>query len=253
MKTELNAKHLRGLLLVLAIGLAAPATAATRAKTAVTETGENVRIEGSIVLVEPDIELSLVTAGGLQEPRKDWSDAARRHYPAAVGRLITARNGSRTPDFDIPDALEPSSRLGQVLRLNQVVALSIAQYSNPGSVLATKKDAKTGKPLLDWSLGPGVAEIRQATGADYALFTYVRDSYASGGRSALRAFTLVAGLAMGSYIDIGGGMQVGVAALVDLRTGQVVWHNVMVKQSGDLRSAEGADLVVDDLLKSFPL
>lgn len=253
MKTELNAKLLRGLLLALAVGLAAPATAATRAKTAVTETGENVRIQGSIVLVEPDIELSLVTAGGLQEPRKDWSDAARRYYPAAVGRLIAARKGSRTPDFDIPDALEPTSRLGQVLRLNQVVALSIAQYSSPGSVLATKKDPKTGKPLLDWSLGPGVAEIRQATGADYALFTYVRDSYASGGRSALRAFTLVAGLAMGSYIDIGGGMQVGVAALVDLRTGQVVWHNVMVKQSGDLRSAEGADLVVDDLLKSFPL
>ena len=253
MKTGMNANRLRALLVALAVCITTPAPAATRATTAVTETGEKVRIEGSIVLVEPDIELSLVTAGGLQEPRKDWSDAARRHYPAAVGRLIAARNGSRKPDFEVSDTLDPSSRLGQVLRLNQVVALSIAQYSNPGSVLATKKDAKTGKPLLDWSLGPGVAEIRQATGADYALFTYVRDSYASGGRSALRAFTLVAGLAMGSYVDIGGGMQVGVATLVDLRTGRVVWHNLMVKQSGDLRSAEGADLVVDNLLKSFPL
>ena len=44
-------------------------------------------------------------------------------------------------------------------------------------------------------------------------------------------FALIAGAAMGAYVDIGGGVQVGVASVVDLRTGQVVWHNLMVKQS----------------------
>ena len=37
---------------------------------------------------------------------------------------------------------------------------------------------------FDWTLGPGVQVFREATGADYGLFTYVRDSYASGGRTA---------------------------------------------------------------------
>ena len=69
--------------------------------------------------------------------------------------------------------------------------MSIPSYSMPGSALATKKDAK-GKPRMDWSLGPGVAALREATGADYALFTYVRDSYASGGRTALRIFGMLA-------------------------------------------------------------
>ena len=49
--------------------------------------------------------------------------------------------------------------------------------------------------------------------------------------------------------DIGGGTQVGVASLVDLRTGQVVWHNLLVDQTGDLRNLQGARETAGDLLK----
>ena len=53
--------------------------------------------------------------------------------------------------------------------------------------------------------------------------------------------------------DIGGGMQIGVASLVDLRTGQVVWHNLLVDQTGDLRTPTGASETAGDLLKRFPV
>ena len=56
------------------------------------------------------------------------------------------------------------------------------------------------------------SELRAATGADYALFTYVRDTYATGGRTALRVLGFLAGAAVGQIVDIGGGQQVGVAA-----------------------------------------
>ena len=46
-----------------------------------------------------------------------------------------------------------------------------------------------------------------------------------------------------------GGMQVGLASLVDLRTGQVVWHNLLVDQTGDLRNLQGARETAGDLLK----
>lgn len=244
------------------LGLAAAATlilaastagAITAPKTATDASGNKIKITGSIVVIEPDIELSLVTAGGMQEPRKEWSDSARRLYPLAVQKIISSRGGAQKPDYDVPDNLDPNSRQGQIIRLNQAVAFSIAQYSVTGSVLATKKDPKTGKPLLDWSLGEGVIELQQATGADYALFTYVRDSYASGGRTALRVFAMLAGAAVGSYVDIGGGAQIGVATLVDLRTGRVVWHNVMAKQSGDLRDEKGTNATADQMLKGLPL
>jgi len=205
--------------------------------------GKPVKIEGSVVMIEPDIELSEVLAGGVQEPRQAWSEAARRLYPQAVKNRISNGRVKQLPDFMIPKDLDPSSRLGQVIRLNYAVASSILISTAPGGQLATKKGKQ-----LDWSFGPGVEEIRKQTGADYALFTYVRDSYTSGGQAALRVigFLLLGG-------DIGGGQQIGVTTLVDLRTGQVVWFNFLAKQSGDLRDEEGAANTAQSMLKGFPL
>jgi hypothetical protein len=237
---------------VLALLGSACAAAATRPATAPGEDGQPLRIEGTVVLVEPDIELSLVTAGGLLEPREAWSRDARRFYAEAVRTHLAAANAPQAPDFDVPDDLDPDSRLGQVVRLNEAVALSISQFLAPGGALATKRDAAS-QPRLDWTLGEGVAELRAASDADYALFTYVRDSYASGGRTALRVFGFIAGAAMGTGLDIGGGQQHGIATLVDLRTGKVVWFNQLARQSGDLRERDEAKKSVDRLLDGLPL
>lgn len=216
-------------------------------RVATDDAGRPVRIAGSVVVVEPDIELTLMTAGGMQEPRREWSDNARRMFPAEVARSLGGAGTVLKPDFEIRDDLPPQSRLGQVVRLNEAVATSIAVYTRNGSYLATKGRR------LDWTLGPGVEDLRAATGADYALFTYIRDSYASEGRKAMRVLGFLAGAAMGNVVDIGGGQQLGVATLVDLRTGQIVWFNLMANQSGDLRDAEGTQETVKQMLTGFPL
>jgi hypothetical protein len=46
-------------------------------------------------------------------------------------------------------------------------------------------------------------------------------------------------------------VQVGLASLVDLRTGLVVWHNLLLDQTGDLRDPAGARETADDLLKGI--
>ncbi len=224
------------------------ATAQAQVRTATDASGNKIKVDGSIVVVQPDIELYQLGAGGLLEPRKQWSDSARKLYPAAVHRLLDAKHVGSKPDFPVPDDLDPTTRLGQIIRLNEVVAMSIAEYTSGYDTLATKKDPVTGKPLMDWTLGPGVSELRDATGADYALFTYIRDSYATEGRVALR----VVGALLGGG-DIGGGMQIGVATLVDLRSGKVVWFDLMVRQTGDLREEKGAQTTVEHLLKDLPL
>ena len=177
---------------LLALLLPLQALAYNQDRVATDEAGNPVRIAGSVVLVEPDIELTEVTAGGLQEPRREWSDTARRLFPEAMGQVLSAGGKDRKPDFEVRDDLPPRSRLGQVIRLNEAVAMSIAVYTRRGSHLATKGRR------LDWTLGPGVQELREATGADYALFTYVRDSYASEGRTAMRVLGFLAGAAMAS-------------------------------------------------------
>ena len=215
----------------------------TQVRTAKDASGKPLALSGTVVLIEPDIELSELGAGGMAEPRKEWTETARRLYPAAVKERLATAGTPQLPDYLIPVDLPPESRLGQVLRLNEAVSMSILTYTLPGNQLATKK----GK-ALDWSLGPGVEELRKATGADYALFTMVRDSYTSGGRKALRVAAL---LLLGG--DIGGGTQVGVTTLVDLRTGQVVWFNFLACQTGDLRDQRGATATARHLLEGLPL
>ena len=160
--------------------------------------------------------------------------------PQAAREALAAQGIGMAPDFVLPADAGPDNRLRQLTLLSQAVSMSILRYGR-GSGPGTLRN-KHGK--FDWSLGPGAQDLREATGADYGLFTYIRDTYASGGRQAMR----VAGLLLLGG-DIGGGMQIGVASLVDLRTGQVVWHNLLIDQTGDLRNLQGARETAGDLLK----
>ena len=214
--------------------------ASTQVRTATDIAGKPLAIAGTVVLIEPDIELSELGAGGMAEPRKEWTNTARLLYPQAAREVLALQGIGMRPDFVLPADAGPDNRLRQLTLLSQAVSMSILQYGRgvgPGTLRN-----KHGK--FDWSLGPGVAELRKVTGADYGLFTYIRDSYASGGRTAMRIIGMVA---LGG--DIGGGMQIGVASLVDLRTGQVVWHNLLVDQTGDLRDLQGARETAGDLLR----
>jgi hypothetical protein len=233
----------RILLLLLLLAGSVSAAAYEKNRVATDANGQPLRVSGSVVMIEPNIELSEVLAGGVEEPRREWSEHARQLYPNEVHRRLAAGGVQQRPDFDVPDDLPADARLGQILRLNEAVSLSILAYTMPGNELATKRGKR-----LDWSLGPGVEELRKATGADYALFTYLRDSYTSGGRKALRIASL---LLLGG--DIGGGRQIGVTTLVDLRSGQVVWFNYLARQTGDLRDEAGAQRTVDEMLEGLPL
>ena len=88
--------------------------------------------------------------------------------------------------------------------------------------------------------------IKEKSGADYALFTWIRDSYASNERkAAMVAMALLGAISLG-------GEQIGYASLVDLNTGRVVWFNELERMSGDLREPKPAAETVDTLLKGFP-
>lgn len=214
--------------------------ASTQVRTAKDTAGKPLALSGTVVLIEPDIELSELGAGGMAEPRKEWTNTARLLYPQAAREMLAAQGIGMSADFVLPADAGPDNRLRQLTLLSQAVSMSILRYGR-GSGPGTLRN-KHGK--FDWSLGPGAEELRKATGADYGLFTYIRDSYASGGRQAMR----IAGLLLLGG-DIGGGMQIGVASLVDLRTGQVVWHNLLIDQTGDLRNLQGARETAGDLLK----
>jgi hypothetical protein len=89
--------------------------------------------------------------------------------------------------------------------------------------------------------------LKEKTGADYALFSWIRDSYASAERVATTLALAVLGIGV-----FPGAMQTGYASLVHLDTGRVVWFNRLIRLTGDLREPGRAAETLDALLAEFP-
>jgi hypothetical protein len=129
-----------------------------------------------------------------------------------------------------------------LLALHAAVARSINLHHGIGGMWALP--TKNGQ--LDWSFGDALRPLKHKSGANYALFIWIRDSYASAERVA--AMVLMAVLGVG----LSGGSQQGYASLVDLDTGRVLWFNSLARASGDLREPAKAVETVDTLLAGFP-
>lgn len=192
-----------------------------------------------IVVMTPDVQLAVLTAAGLQEPREDWSRSARDGLAAAIAAQI-AREGHTTTSLDPATAME--GRVGQIIRLHDAVGTSILAVNYGGANLPTRRRN------FEWTLGDGVQELAAAHNADYALFITARGSYASSGRVA----TMVVGALLGASVPLGG--QQAFASLVDLRTGNVIWFNVaQASPNQDMREPGGATSFSSTLLRGAPL
>jgi hypothetical protein len=222
--------------LLVAMLLAAPAAWADEASKHLAP-GFTARPAGSkLVIVPADMELYSISAGGVVEPRADWTEAAQKNLDAALddqAKLL----GTGFTRLDRAQADE----FYDIIALQQAVASAIAMHHHGGPLqLANKGDR------LDWSLGDAVRPLKERTGADYALFTWVRDSYASNERKlAMLALALIGAISVG-------GEQNGRASLVDLNTGRVVWFNEISRMRGDLREPGAARETAEALLKGFP-
>jgi hypothetical protein len=221
---------------VLAVGLFAGGVTAVCAETKQLAPGFTAFSAKSNLLVVPiDIELFSISAGGVYEPKADWTAAAQQHVKAAL--LSKARKiGLKAVELDA----DTSDEHAEVISLHAAVAQSIALH-HFGMTLPAKEEK------LDWSFGSAFKSLSQKTGARYGLFTWVRDSYASSERVA----TMVVMSLLG--VGVAGGAQVGYASLVDLETGQVLWFNRLLRATGDLREAKTAEESVDALLYKFPV
>jgi len=204
-----------------------------------------------LLVLRPDVTVGSLTTGGMVEPRADWTDQARHSVADALRAQQAGMGGKMTiveHRNEIPGVT--AQELADIERLNYVVDQSIVLHKYLGDYLPTKR----GKGL-DWTLGRDAVKFGQKTGYDYALFLHAEDQVASGGRIALGVIGL-AGCFIGFCApNVGGQQQLDYASLVDLKTGEVVWFNVVTAGSeipgikfGDLRTPEGAAQMVDRLL-----
>jgi hypothetical protein len=190
-----------------------------------------------VMLMPLDVELFSLSAGGVPEPKADWTAVALGH----MKRSIAARQAqARVTVVEVSEA--EADEFAEQVGLHAAVAQSIAlhHFSDGMWNLPTKAGQ------LNWSFGDAMKPLGARSGAQYALFIWVRDSYASGERKAAMLALALLG------VGISGGAQVGYASLVDLQTGQVVWFNRLARAYGDLREAGPARESMDALLSGFP-
>ncbi|MBC7905185.1 MAG: hypothetical protein H7Y60_00345 [Rhodospirillaceae bacterium] len=195
-----------------------------------------------ILMMPPDVELAEMTAGGGLETNALWTQQGTANLTAAVKQILRERN-TQFVEFTAPNEDSPEGqRLDQIQKLHGAVGLTIRMYH---ATEASRLPTKAGK--FDWSLGPSTQELASYSDADYALFVWVRDSYTSPGRVALKVAAALL------YVHVPGGIQYGHASLVDLKTGQVVWFNALFpREAGDLRTASPAKDTVALLLEKLP-
>lgn len=194
-----------------------------------------------ILLMPMDIQLFTLTAGGVLKPEAEWTMKAKNNVEDAIkGKMRQSEVYLVVPAGE-ESASDDSEKQIQLIKLHEVVGRSILLHQYiPAFKLPGKADH------FDWSLGPAAKFLKEKNGADYALFVYLRDSYASPGRVA----TVIAAAVLGVGIPMG--QQVGFASLVDLETGDVVWFNRLIEETGDLRTRDAAENSVSVLLRDFP-
>ncbi len=239
----------RGLALMLPLSLAAAGCVQTRQYADVEFTPPQGNYK--LLVLRPDVTVGALTTGGMVEPRADWTDQARAGIVAAI-RAQQATHGGKVTVVERRDELPGVSaqELADVERLNAAVDQSIVLHKYLGDYLPTKR-----RRGLDWTLGEDAVRLGRKTGYDYALFLHAEDQVASDGRVALGLLGF-AGCFVGFCApNVGGATQLDYASLVDLKTGEVVWFNVVQASSqlpgikfGDLRTPAGAAQMVERLL-----
>lgn len=194
-----------------------------------------------IALLEPRILVGEQSTGGLFEPNADWTLQARENLERELAKAMGGI-GNEVVRLDlnsVPDGEE-------VRRYNYLfgaVADSVMEYQFfPGNRLPTKKQDKS----FEWTVGPGIRDAAALAGFDYVLMIRTKDAYGSTGRKALQIVGLLAGVGVTS------GEHLGMAGLVDVKTGDLVWLNADMQMGGDPRTQEGASKRVGQLLEGFP-
>ena len=199
-----------------------------------------------IALLEPSVRVGAQSTGGMFEPNADWTEQAKENLEAELARK-QERLGNEVVRLDV-DNVPQSSELVEYHALFGAVASSVIEYQFfPGNRLPTKKKTEA----FEWSVGPGIVNLEALKGFDYILLIRTKDAYGSTGRKLLQIAGILGAVA-GFGTAVQSGEHIGMAGLVEVKTGDLVWLNADLAMGGDVRTVEGAEKRVRQLLEGFP-
>ena len=226
------------LILVAASVLATPALAAMSAVNPALTQNPAARPK-KVMLLPPQVFVYELSAGGVPTRMADWEATARDNLVAAANRLTHEAGFELLP----APALDPQlgDQLEAHMGLYERVAQSVFVYGRGDQDAWAHKQNE-----FDYTLGPGLAFLREQTGADAALIVLGSDYISSGGRRA----AFIAGLALGVIMPLG--QSFITAGIVDLTTGDVLWMSFDSSATMDSRTRTDVDALMHDLYATWP-
>ena len=228
------------LLLVFALSVPALAIAAYSAVNPKLATLSQDERPKKILLLPPQMFVAEMSAGGVIQRQDDWTKEANENLTAAAETYFRESGhfeAVRMPMLDGEAAETVESHIGLYDRL----AFAIYIY---GRGLDNGWQHK--KTEWDYTLGNGLAFLREKSGADTALIFTGADIISSGGRKAAFAVGLLLGIAIPigqSFISVG---------LADLNTGEIRWMSYDQSMTLDSRDPAAVQELVKDFFISYP-
>ena len=200
-----------------------------------------------VLLVQPEVRVHEVSAGGVIEKVDEWSKQASDHAAYA----LTLASGSKGL-FEVvpPDALSPEDKA----TLEQYTALyALVSGSAYGAQKSQYAAWRQRAAEFDYTLGPGLQEFADRNHVDAAVFLVGTDYIATTGRKAAIAFGVALAALTGVMVvppSMPAFMSVGI---VDMHSGDLIWYSTEVRTgSQDLRDEAMMMSLVDGMLKTYP-
>ena len=212
-----------------------------------------------ITLVPPLVSVYSMSSGDIEQEVQDWSDAANEHAQTAV-REIVERAGKTFVPYAGTHPPRPDFRLG-VENPNAKPKVSEGEQawllweSAKESILRHTYDMTQTFPgqmsNFDYTLGPDSKALLDGTRADAYVLMIATDYVPTGERQALVAVGAAATLMTGSYGGPGATPAELFVALVESRTGDILFFNKVSMPLADLRDPAGNKALVEMALKGI--
>lgn len=215
---------------------------------------ERARRIHTVVLLPPEVKVYQIDAGGVREEIEEWSGRARGNLISALEGALRARSGMALKVVAEESLGQKKTRLEDTRALFDAVGISVLLHTyHPNRDYIFEEKLRN----FDYSLGSEVSDLTNEGEAQFLLIA--SDHVWTGGRQALQAMGILLGIgaavATGVMIipGLGGGTSLS-AALVDRRSGDILWFNMKASESGqDLRDPGSAAAMVQELFKDFPI
>ncbi|MHA7836171.1 MAG: hypothetical protein ACX98W_01795 [bacterium] len=213
----------------------------------------------TVTLIPPQVTISAVSSGDVALEVQEWTDAAYENAKAAVqarvegmGKRFVPFAGSRGPRPDLRvDGGDVNARVeltpaGESWLLFESAREAILRHTyDPTQVFPDRMKN------FDYTLGEEARSMLAGTPADAFLLMIARDSVPTTDRQALVGVGAAAALYTGSYGGPGTTPAELTVALVESRSGEILWFNHVSMPLTDLRDPASSAKLVDLVLKGM--